>query len=151
MAERNFGAAFYIGATSAANAVLTKAAEVLSVKAPSLSRGTIDTTTHDSANGVMEFMGEGVADPGELTIQIHRVPGSATDTLLLAALADPNARQMKITSNGRAAGGAAQVMQTTGLGIVTGYEPDDQPVQGKQTATLTVKASGVWTQAPFAA
>lgn len=151
MAERNFGAAFYMASVAAPLGALTKLAEVLSVKAPSLSRGTIDTTTHDSVDGIMEFMGEGVADPGELTVQVHRVPGSATDTAILAALAAGQNMAMKVTSNGRKNDGTAQVMQTAGVGIVTGYEPDDQPVQGKQTATLTIKASGKWVQGPFAA
>jgi hypothetical protein len=151
MAEKNFGAAFLLGASAAANATLTKIAEVLSVKAPSLSRGTIDTTTHDSAGGVMEFMGEGVADPGVLTVQIHRVPGSDSDAKLLAAVASGDSLLMAVNSNGRNGAGVATKMQTKGIGIVTGYEPDDQPVQGKQTATVTIKASGVWTQAALTA
>ncbi len=151
MAERNFGAAFYIADPAAPTGPLEKAAEVLSVKAPSLTRGTIDTTTHDSVDGIMEFIGEGVADPGELTVQVHRVPGSETDDLFLRALASGLNLPMKVTSNGRKADGTPQKMQTAGIGIVTGYEPDDQPVQGKQAATLTAKPSGKWVQGPFAA
>ncbi|RZI61395.1 MAG: hypothetical protein EOP94_00570 [Zymomonas sp.] len=151
MAEKNFGAAFYMAAVAAPAGPVVKLAEVLSVKAPSLSRGTIDTTTHDSVDGIMEFMGEGVADPGELTIQVHRVPGGATDTACIAAVTAGVALSMKVTSNGRDAQGAAIKMQTAGIGIVTAYEPDDQPVQGKQTATVSIKASGKWVQGPFAA
>lgn len=151
MAEKNFGAAFYMAAVAAPTGPLVKLAEVVSVKAPSLSRGTIDTTTHDSVDGIMEFMGEGVADPGELTITVNRVPGGATDTAVLAALAAGIVLPMKVTSNGRDSQGAATKIQTAGNGIVTGYEPDDQPVQGKQTATISIKASGKWVQGPFAA
>lgn len=143
MAEKNFGAAFYLGNK--------KIAEVLSVKAPSLSRGTIDTTTHDSVDGIMEFMGEGVADPGTLSVQIHWVPGSESDTALLAALASGDTQAMTVVSNGRKADGTAEKKGTTGKGIITGYEPDDQPVQGKQAATVSIKASGKWVQAPFTA
>lgn len=151
MAEKNFGAAFYMAAVAAPLGALIKLAEVVSVKAPGMTRGTIDTTTHDSVDGFMEFMGEGTIDPGELTIQVHRVPGSATDTACLAAAASGLATAMKVTSNGRDDQGAPKKMQTAGIGIVTSYEPDDQPVQGKQTATLSIKASGKWVQGPFAA
>lgn len=151
MAEKNFGAAFYMAAVAAPTGTLVKLAEVVSVKAPSLSRGTIDTTTHDSVDGIMEFIGDGVADPGELTITVNRVPGGDTDTACIAALAAGVALAMKVTSNGRTAQGAATKIQTAGIGIVTGYEPDDQPVNGKQTATLSIKASGKWVQGPFTA
>jgi hypothetical protein len=149
MAEKTFGAAFYMARAVDPTGPLLKIAEVLSVKSPALSRGTIDATTHDSEEGIMEFIGEGVADPGELTVQIHWVPTSDSDATMISGLLYNFPLRMKVVSNGRTALGAATRIQTVGYGIVTSYEPDDQPVQGKQTATLTVKASGGWLQGPF--
>ncbi len=151
MAEKNFGAAFMMPVAGVPDGVITKVAEVLSVKRPSLARETIDTTTHDSVDGIMEFMGEGVADPGDLTIQIHWVPGSAADLWILSALATGVVLPLKVVSNGRTEQGVATKIQTAGNGIFTGYEPDEQPVQGKQTATVSIKASGKWVQGAFAA
>jgi hypothetical protein len=141
MAVKNFGAAFWL---ANASGTLTKIGSVTSVKAPSLTRGTIDTTDHDTPDGVMTFIGEGVADPGDGSVTINWVPGSAGDTLVLEALASGGNRDFKIVANG-----AAGKYELAGECIVTGYEPDDQPVTGKQTATISFKASGAlaWDEA----
>ncbi|MES3154344.1 phage tail tube protein [Sphingomonas faeni] len=138
MAKKNFGAQFWLGS---ALGVPTRISGLLSVKAPSLSRGTIDTTTHESEDGIMTFMGEGVADPGEGTAQIEWIPGSTGDGIVLDALAKGDVRSVQIFVNGN--NGKASL---TGECIITSYEPDDQPVQGKQAATIGFKASGkfVW-------
>lgn len=144
MAARNFGKEMHLQAVGA-SATLTKLGELLSLKVPSSTVGIIDTTTHDSVDGVMESMAEGVTDPGSGTATIHWVPGSATDTLILAVLTAKITRNAKFVVNG-----ATAKYELTGPIIITSYEPDDAPVQGKQSATIGFRAAGKLTFAQAA-
>lgn len=144
MAVQNFGKEMHLQPTGGGS-TLTKLSELLSLKAPSQTVGVIDVTTHDSAEGIMESMPEGVSDPGDGSATIHWIPGSATDTLVQAVLAARQVRNVKFVLNG-----ATAKYALTGPIIVTSYEPDDSPVQGKQTATIGFKAAGKMTLAAVA-
>lgn len=132
-----FGAQFWLHNGTA----LTKVADIISVNRPNISVDTIDVTTHDSAGGVREFIA-GLADPGDLSVQMLYVPGSAGDTLLLAALSARAPKAFKIVIP--AATGSQDI---TGTIIPTGYEVDDVPTDDRMTATFTGKVSGSTTQA----
>lgn len=139
MAVAAFGAELWVDNSGG---TLTQIGEVVAVTPPALSRGTIDTTHHATASGIMTFIGSGVADPGEVSATINYVAGSASDDLLLEAAQSGTVRSFKVVVN--AASGQEGI---SGEGIVTGYTPDSSAVDGKQTATVTIKASGALTQA----
>lgn len=60
-------------------AVYTPIAEVYNIKAPSLSRDTIDVTHHESTAGWREFIG-GLPNAGEVTLDVNFLPANATQT-----------------------------------------------------------------------
>lgn len=121
---------------------LTKIAELRSVTPPKPSRDTVDATTHDSTGGAMEFIASGVYDPGTLNFSINHIAGDATDDALVAAMADGVLRDFKVVLKG-----ASNEEAYTFSGFVTSYGPDDQPVNGLQTASGTVRVSGQVEQA----
>ena len=120
-------------------------AELTSITPPTLSRGTIDVTTHDGATEAMEFIADGVYDPGEISCEGHLILGSAADDLFIAALTTGNLYNFEI--EGKGTGTTREEM--SGPGIITSYAPGDMPVSGgQQTFTATIKVSGATTQAP---
>lgn len=58
-----------IGYDTAGGTSYTTLGHVKDMSGPTISRGTIDITDHDSPNGYREFFG-GLVDPGEMTFQI---------------------------------------------------------------------------------
>jgi predicted secreted protein len=141
MAKTSFGAVFKLHNGS----TLTTVSEVFSVSPPQQSRATIETTAHDTAGGAKTYIGDGTYDPGEITIQGNYVAGSASDDLMLDALADGDVRAFEIVA--KAASGTEDI---EGSCIVTSYGPDGFEVDGKQTFSATLKVSGALTQGPSA-
>lgn len=139
-AQSAFGASFWLDNDAG---TLTKISNVLTVSPPGKSREAIDSTDHDSAEGVAEYIGSGVVRLSAMTITIHRIVGSAVETLVYGALDAPDARTFKVLEP--IAGG--DPMATSGECIVTGYEPDAGEIEGKRTATITVQPTGPITQA----
>lgn len=123
---------------------LTKVLGLLTVNRPNLTVETADTTTHDSPDAVREFIA-GLADPGDLSATLHYEPGSATDDLLLEHLISREKRAFKIVTVS-----STGTEDNEGLVILTSYEPDDAPVDGVRTASLTGKVSGLMDQAASA-
>jgi predicted secreted protein len=116
---------------------LTKIAELRSVTPPKGSRETLDATTHDSEEGAMEFIASGVYDPGTLNYSVNHIAGSASDTALTAAFNDGELRDFKVVLKG-----ASDTVDYLFSGFVTAHGPDDQPTNGLQTASGTVRVSG---------
>lgn len=110
----------------------TTIADVTSLTLPSLSRETLDVTSHDSPDGWMEFLG-GLKDPGEVSADVNYQP-SAHD-LLVADFEDDEPRNYQIVF--------PDDDQTTWSfsAILTGFEPE-APYDDKATASLTWKVSG---------
>lgn len=135
MSNPNFGVEFWLHNGSA----LTQLAEVLSITPSSPSRGTYQDSHHGTV-GAHTYKGEPLLEPGTLTVRINYLSGSDTDTLLLAALADPAPRAYKSVHNG-----ASGKRSITGSAILTGYAVQDMPLTGKQEAVLTFQASGAAT------
>lgn len=135
--KHGFGAKFFIGNPT----TLAEIADIISVGPPSQTVETIDVTSHGSAGGVREFV-PGLIDAGELSIKINYIPGSPGDVILAAALSARTARPWKI--NLPAATGTRDF---TGNGVVTSYEKDEVGIDDKMTATLTMKVSGLVTEA----
>lgn len=142
MAKTAFGAELWAVADGGS---LAKIAKLVSVNPPRPSRGVIDITAHDSTAGAMEFITEGVYDPGEVSGQINYIAGSAADDLFLAAVTGGGLYDFKIVV--KAASGTEDM---TFSGYVSSYGVDDLPTNGKQTASFAIKVSGAVTQAASA-
>lgn len=135
--KHGFGAKFFLHDGTS----LVEIADVMSVTPPSPTVETIDTTTHASAGGVREFIA-GLIDTGEGSIRVNWIPGSTSDVLLAAAVLSRQVKAFKI--NVPAGTGTRDF---TGNCVVTGYEKDDVVIDDKMTAVLTIKASGLITEA----
>lgn len=141
-AKTNFGAELWMGASGGS---LTKVAELVTLNPPKQTRGTIDATSHDSPAGAMEFLTEGVYDPGEVTGQVNYIAGSTGDDAFIAAVTDGVIRDFKIVVKS-----ASDTEDMEFSGFLTSYGPDEMPVNGKQVASFAVKVSGPITQAASA-
>ena len=139
-AKKSFGAQLHMAADGVTPLVLV--AELLTLQPPVLERATIDVTTHDSAGQAMEFITEGVYDPGEVSGQLHYVAGSAGDDAMIAALTGGGLYDFKVVL--KAATGTEDMAFS---GYVTNYGPDAMETTGKQTASFTIKVTGPITQA----
>lgn len=139
MADGNFGVQFWLHNGTA----LTKLAGVTSVKPTEPERGTYRTTTHDTSGGAHTYQGEALVDPGALTVVLDYVSGSATDTLLLDALADPDPRAYQVLMPGG-------LRKVDGFVILTRYGSPEMGLEGKQESTLTFQASGATNPAAVA-
>ena len=67
--------------------VYTTLAEVVSISGPGLSRGSIDVSNMDSANGAMEFIPQALYDGGEVTFEINWIPSDASQDAVLDDIA----------------------------------------------------------------
>jgi predicted secreted protein len=140
-AKHGFGARFFLH-NGQSPGELVEISDILAVTVPSPKVETIDSTTHGSPGGVREFIA-GLIDPGEGSIRINWIPGSASDLLLSAAALSREVRAFKI--NVPASGTATR--DFTGNCVVTAYEKDDVVIDDKMTAVLSIKASGLITEA----
>jgi len=141
-AKTALGAKFCMVAAPTALVTATHTiAELISLQPPQLERGTIDVTSHDSAGQAREFIQEGVYDAGEISGSIHYVAGSAGDTLMMAAMTGGTLMNCKCVL--KASTGAQDL---SFQGFVTNYGPDEMEVDGKQTASFTIKITGAITQ-----
>lgn len=142
-AKDTFGTVLKLVATGGS---LATVAELTSITPPALTRGTIDATTHDGASEAMEFIADGVYDPGEISIEGHLVAGSTADDLFITAVTGGGVYDFEIVI--KAATGTESMEGTC---LITAYTPGDMPVSGgKQTFSATMKVTGAITQAPTA-
>lgn len=141
-AKPTFGVVLKLGASDPPSTTLTN---VTSVSPPRPSRDALDATTHASAGGAMEYIPDGVYDPGEMVVTMNYVAEDANDDACIAALAASAPYYFSHTVNA-ASGSATRDF----MGVVTSYGPDELPVKGKQTATMTIKVSGPVAQAATA-
>jgi hypothetical protein len=116
--------------------------QVKDISGPNISRGTIDVTDHDSADGYREFL-PGLADGGEVSFTIGWDPNEAIHqqiggTGLLGDFEEDGcnmpAWQLELnTCTGTAI--------WTFDGFLTGFSPG-APVEGELTADVGVKVNG---------
>lgn len=106
--------------------------EVTNVTPPNESVDVIDVTHMDSPGRYREFI-QGLIDPGDMSVDMNWVPGSATEDLILDWRTSGETRDGRITTpNG---------ITYTFPCFVTGYTPA-MPIDGKMSATLTCKVAG---------
>lgn len=139
-AKTAFGAKVFMD--PAPTAAATAVAELLSVTPPKQSRDMIDATTHDSPAGAEEVIVEGTYDPGVLQLSMNYIAGSAGDTAMTLAMTGGALQNVRLQVKT-----AAGLQNWTFSGYVTEYGPDDLPVKGKQTSTMSLKVSGAITKA----
>ena len=138
--KHGFGAKFFLMVGAAYVEIL----DIMSVTVPSPTVETIDTTVHGSPGGVREFIA-GLIDAGEGSVRTNWITDSPSHTLLTATLHSRLVTGFKI--NVPAGTGTVDFI---GQCVITGYEKDDVVIDDKMTAVLSVKASGLITEAPGA-
>ncbi len=111
---------------------LVAIAEVFDFTPPNETTDVVEATHFGSPDAMREFIA-GLTDPGEISFEMNFVPGSASETAILAWKTARAAREACITfPNG---------WTWTFNAIFTGYEPA-APLDDKMTATVTAKVSG---------
>lgn len=138
-AKNSFGNKVWIALSGQ---TLVAVADLLSVTPLETTRDTIGATTMDSPGGAMEVITSGVYDPGDMTFTVHDVAGSAFDLAARAAITTGAKQDVRYRSKS-----AAGMVDETFTGYVTAYSRNAQVVDGKQEATLSLKATGVVTAA----
>lgn len=138
--KKSFGVILKMGATS--GTVTTTIGKTVTVSPPRRTRDAVDVTTHASADGAEEFIADGVYNGGTVELTMNYIAGDADDDACNTAFA---AGEYYISWTANAATGT----ETFGPAkvVVTGYGPNELPVKGKQTATLTCQISGTVAQA----
>lgn len=132
-----YGAEFWLD--NASN-VLTQIAEITAVTPPNPQVDQVEATNFDSPGRRREYIA-GLVEDGEGTFEMNYVPGSASDELIRAALADGVTRSYRIILPDGDTG-----WQIDGDCVVTGYERNI-PIDDRMTATLTVRFTGATTEA----
>ena len=122
------GAQFQI--ESAAPNTYTAVAEVYDITPPNETTDIIDASHMASTD--REFI-MGLTDPGECSFEMNFVPGSTSETLILAAKAARAAKNFRIVF--------PNLATWTFAGLLTGYEPA-MPNDDKMTCTVTIKVTG---------
>ena len=120
-----------------ANPPTTTLAGVVDVQPGPLTRDAIDVTTHASAGGAMEFIGDGTFNPGVVVVSINHVKNSATDSAIKTLFAAGGNGYVQWTEN--AASGSATITRAM---VITDYAVDNLALKGKQSSKLTMQLSG---------
>lgn len=123
-----------------AGGTLTQLGEILSVTPPNPQVEDVEATHMLSPGRRREYIA-GLIEDGEGSFEMNLVPGSATDVLIQAALADGVERSYKIVIPDGAFG-----WEIEGDCIVKGYERNI-PIDDRMTATLTVRFTGASVEA----
>lgn len=113
-------------------AVYEEMMEVITVTPPNQQVDQVEATHSQSPDRTREFIA-GLNDPGECSFEMNFVPGSATDTRLLALKSSGVAKTTKITF--------PNTVTWVFLATVTGYEPST-PIDDRMTVTVTMRVSG---------
>lgn len=133
-ARIGYGTLFASG-NGASPEVFTTLGEVTNITPPGWSRDTVDATHELSPGAHREFIA-GMADPGEVSLDLNFVPGGAARAALEAekALTGSSAAiTRKITY--------PDGSYLTFTGILTAVE-DEAPIDDKMASTVTFKVSG---------
>lgn len=126
-----------------ASGVLTQLGEITAVTLPNPQVEEVEATHFGSPNRRREYI-SGLVEDGEGTFEMNYIPGSTTDALIRAAIADGVGRSYRIIvpdTSGR--------WQIDGECIVRGYERL-VPIDDRMTAVLTVRFTGASTETAIA-
>jgi predicted secreted protein len=132
-----WGAQFWL---DSASDVLTKLGEITGISLPNPQVEEVEATHFESPNRRREYI-SGLITDGEGTFEMNYNPGSATDVILRAAIADGVVRDYKIVLPD-----GEDTWEITGDCIVKGYERN-VPIDDRMTATVTVRFTGASSEA----
>ena len=119
--------------------VFTTIAEVVNIGGPSLSLDPIDVTNHSSPSAWKEFVA-GLKDGGEVSFEVNFIPTEATHKNAAGGLLnDLDGRTLRNFELIFPDSGATK---WTFAAFITGFEVA-APVDGKLSASITLKLSGV--------
>ncbi|MFR9807064.1 phage tail tube protein [Pseudonocardia sp. RS010] len=117
--------------------VFTAIANVTNVGGPEIERETRDVSAHDTPDGWKEFIGAGLKDGGELSLEVNYDP-RVHDTLV-ADFDDDLPRDYRLSWPPDSSGDPIGVWELSL--ILTGFSPEG-PVDDKLAAELTFKVNG---------
>jgi predicted secreted protein len=106
--------------------------EVISVTPPNQQVEQVEATHTQSPNRTREYI-SGLNDPGECSFDMNFVPGSSSDTRLLALKTSGAYKDTRITF--------PNAVTWDFLASVTGYEPQ-APIDDRMIVTVTMRVSG---------
>ena len=132
------GAAFGIG-DGASSEGFTDLAEVISISPPSQSTDMIDVTHLKSTDRLREFIA-GFIDPGDVSLELNHVPGSAADIAIQALEGLSATTNFRVTFPDGTSGSVTWIF----AGFLAGYEPAI-PSGEKMTANVSFKVTGTTT------
>ena len=132
-----FGTKLQLGDGAPVTEIFTDIAEITSISPPSLSKDTIETTSHDSVDRYKEFI-SGLRDAGEVSLDINYDPADATHGLLTGLLGE---YEKDAPSNYKIIFPDASTTTWSFAGILTSFETS-APIDDKLTASVTIKISG---------
>ena len=118
------------------SAALTLIAEVINITGPNMKAGTIDVTSQDSTD--REFIGDTLADGGEVTFEVNYKSGDAGQKQMFTLLKSGAVAVFTLVFND----GATTGTTITFNGIVTGFSPSAQLGQAYKNS-LTVKVASI--------
>ncbi|MBL3587736.1 hypothetical protein JMM61_20705 [Rhodovulum sulfidophilum] len=107
-------------------------AEVNEITPPNQQADDIDVTHQKSPNKTREYIA-GMIEPGDMTVSLNWIPGSATDMTIQTLKASGARRQMRIAWNNG--------VSWTFTGYIKGFEPSTT-LGDKMTGTVTIKVAG---------
>lgn len=139
-AKRSFGIELWFAPEGE---TVVKIAELKTLNPPKRSRGTIDVTTHDSPEGAMEFITEGLYNTGEVSGTVHYGVDADQDEAFIDAVESGDLLDIKIVMKSET-GTEDQEFQ----GFMTEFGPNGQEVEGVQMADFGIKVSGGITNSP---
>lgn len=121
------------------SAVYTTVAQVRDINGPNMSRDTVEVTSRDSTGQAKEYLA-GLLENGEVTFDLVYDPDGATHSAsaaggLITLLAAGTLNNFRVSFADSTATTA------TFAGLVTGFQPT-MPLNGAQTASVTIKISG---------
>lgn len=133
-----YGVVLMVGATTAAVTATVHLGGLTNVPPPPFNRDQVDVTNQDSP-GSREFI-PGLADFGEVSMELNWVPGNATDLVLQEMTDEDEPRLFTSTFT--------QVTPNricTFSAYLTSFEPG-VPIDDKMSAAITLKITGkpVW-------
>lgn len=131
LAQIGFGSTFELETAPGAG-TFALIAEITDLTPPNEKADVLDATNFDSPDGYKEFIA-GMVDPGDLKFEMNFLPGSASETLILAARASRMRYAAKVTFP------TGQIWQFSLL--VLEYSPA-APVDKKMTCQVSGKVSG---------
>jgi hypothetical protein len=94
MSDIGYGCEVWVGATAAATTATVKLLLITSHTPPEVTRDEVEVTNEDSGAYMKEFI-PGLTDPGEFQFGGNYVPNNATETALLAMLAERTGRMIE--------------------------------------------------------